>query len=92
MSSPLHQLVATNSEVMRPTFAEVSLGQISANMAAIRSAVGSAKVMGIVKANAYGHGIIEVARQLQTDGVDMLGVAFLEEAVLLREHGIKVNR
>jgi alanine racemase len=87
VSVPLHQLVATNSEVMRPTFVEVDLACIASNLDAIRAHVGPAKVMAIVKANAYGHGIIEVARHLQTRA-DMLGVAFLEEAVLLREHGI----
>jgi alanine racemase len=87
VSAPLHQLVATNSEVMRPTFVEVNLQRLTDNLAAIRSHIGSAKVMAIVKANAYGHGIIEVARHLQAQA-DMLGVAFLEEAVLLREQGI----
>ncbi len=72
---------------MRPTFVEVNLGRIESNLRAIKARVGSAKVMAIVKANAYGHGIIEVARHLQTKA-DMLGVAFLEEAVLLREHGV----
>jgi len=72
---------------MRPTFVEVDLACIASNLDAIRARVGRAKVMAIVKANAYGHGIIEVARHLQTKA-DMLGVAFLEEAVLLREHGI----
>ena len=74
---------------MRPTFVEVDLGCITHNLQAIRAHVGGAKVMAIVKANAYGHGIIEVARHLESvGGADMLGVAFLEEAVLLREHGI----
>ena len=44
--------------------------------------------MPIVKANAYGHGIIEVARHLVTLGATSLGAAFLEEAVTLREAGI----
>lgn len=74
---------------MRPTFVEVDLGRITANLRAIRAHVGGAKIMAIVKANAYGHGIIEVARHLESvGGADMLGVAFLEEAVLLREQGI----
>jgi alanine racemase len=74
---------------MRPTYVEVDLSRITQNLAAIRAHVGGAKVMAIVKANAYGHGIIEVARHLQEVGcTDSLGVAFLEEAVLLREHGI----
>jgi len=86
--APLHQLVATNSEVMRPTYVEVEMGAITANLAAIRARVGGAKVMAIVKANAYGHGIIEMAKLMEAQQADMLGVAFLEEAVLLREHGI----
>ncbi len=89
MNPPLHQLVATSSEVMRPTFVEVNQTRIVANLRAIRAAVGQSKVMGIVKANAYGHGIIEIARLLERQGIDMLGVAFLEEAVLLREHGVQ---
>jgi alanine racemase len=82
-------LVATSSAVMRPTFVEVNQSRIIGNLQAIRAAVGPAKVMGIVKANAYGHGIIEIARLLEQQRIDMLGVAFLEEAVLLREHGIQ---
>lgn len=74
---------------MRPTFVEVNQTRIVANLRAIRAAVGQSKVMGIVKANAYGHGIIEIARLLERQGIDMLGVAFLEEAVLLREHGVQ---
>ena len=72
---------------MRPTFVAVDLARIASNLEAIRGHAGGAKVMAIVKANAYGHGIIEVARHLQARA-DMLGVAFLEEAVLLREQGI----
>lgn len=74
---------------MRPTYVEVDQSRVRANLQAIRAAVGPAKVMGIVKANAYGHGIIEIARLLEQQRIDMLGVAFLEEAVLLREHGIQ---
>jgi alanine racemase len=50
--------------------------------------VAPAEVMPIVKANAYGHGLIEVARHLVARGARRLGVAFLEEAVALREAGI----
>jgi alanine racemase len=47
-------------------------------------------VMGIVKANAYGHGLVPVALHLQEQGIDQLGVAFLEEGIALREAGITV--
>ncbi len=46
--------------------------------------------MGIVKANAYGHGLVPVARHLQAQGVDQLGVAFVEEGIALRQAGIRV--
>lgn len=44
--------------------------------------------MAILKANAYGHGLVDVARHLTDVGIDYLGVAFLEEGILLREQGI----
>lgn len=75
----------------RPTTAFVDLGALRANVAAIRARVGSARrIMGIVKANAYGHGLERVAQQLVKDGVDELGVAFLEEGIALRRAGVTV--
>jgi alanine racemase len=46
--------------------------------------------MGIVKANAYGHGLIEISKEMERQGLDYLGVAYVEEGVLLREEGIKM--
>lgn len=71
----------------RPTRILVDLDAITHNLAAIRARVG-VPVMGIVKAQAYGHGLVPVARHLQAQGVDQLGVAFLEEGIALREAGI----
>ncbi len=76
--------------MIRPTRVEVSLGQIAANLAAIRAHVGPARVMAILKANAYGHGLMPVARHLVAHGVEALGAAFLEEGIHLREAGITV--
>ena len=73
----------------RPTRVVVDLDRLSGNLRAIRSHVG-VPVMGIVKANAYGHGLVPVARHLQAAGVDQLGVAFVEEGVALRRAGIDV--
>ena len=71
------------------TWAEVNLDQLRENMKAIRHALEpGCRVMGIVKADAYGHGAVHVARQLQQDGVDWLGVSNLEEAIQLRQAGI----
>jgi alanine racemase len=73
---------------MRPTYIEVNLAQLQKNIEAIRAHVGGAKVMPMVKANAYGHGIEGVAPFIEPY-VDMLGVALVEEGIQLRQLGIK---
>ena len=73
---------------MRPTIVEVRLARLSENFRAIRAAVKPAVVMPIVKANAYGHGLVAVAQYLVGLGATSLGVALLEEAIVLREAGI----
>lgn len=77
-----------DEEAVRPTHVEVDLGILAANLAAIRAHVGKARVMTILKANAYGHGLVPVARHMVRHGADYLGVAFLEEGILLRREGI----
>jgi len=76
---------------MRSTKALVRLGAISHNLeTAIRYAPGS-KIMAVIKANAYGHGAVEVARALQSHDVATVpafAVAFFDEAVQLRDAGI----
>lgn len=90
----VHRLMAAPSsnlfddESIRPTRVEVDLGQLGRNLGAIRAHVGGAKVMAVVKANAYGHGLAAVAQEMVRCGVDSLGVALLEEAVVLRQAGI----
>jgi alanine racemase len=78
------------ADVLRPTIVEVNLARLTANFRAIEAAVAPAAVMPIVKANAYGHGLVAVARHLVSLGARSLGVAFLEEAVALREAGVGV--
>jgi alanine racemase len=73
----------------RPTRVIVDLDALSHNLDAIRERV-RVPVMGIVKANAYGHGLVPVARHLEAQGVDQLGVAFLEEGIALRRAGVKL--
>lgn len=75
---------------LRPTQVEVDLEQITANFRAIQQHVGEAAVMPILKANAYGHGLVRVAQHLRDEGARMLGVAYLEEGILLREAGIRI--
>ena len=75
---------------LRPTTAYVDLDAIESNVSAIRAHVGAAtKIMGIVKANAYGHGLVPVSKALLAFGVDALGVAFLEEGIQLRRAGVR---
>ncbi len=76
--------LATNT---RATWAEVNLQRLEENLAAIRHRVAPAKVMLVVKANAYGHGLVEVSKAL-AGKADYIGVAVLEEGILLRELGI----
>ena len=72
---------------MRPTYLEVNLPQLRKNVEAIRAHVQPAKVMPMIKANAYGHGVDGVAPFLEPY-VDYFGVAVLEEGIHLRELGI----
>src|SRR4026207_976305 len=72
---------------MRPTYLEVNLAQLRKNLEAIRAYVSPAKVMPMVKANAYGHGVDGVAPFIEPY-VDYFGVALVEEGIHLRELGI----
>lgn len=84
----LNQPTISANGVVRPTYAEINLTHLTENYRAIQQAVAPAKVMPILKANAYGHGLVEVARHLVSLGAPYLGVAFLEEGILLREAGV----
>ena len=64
----------------------IDRGALRANLAAVRAAAPGARVMAVVKANAYGHGLVATATAL--GGADALAVARIEEGVLLREAGI----
>lgn len=83
----INQPVITINGGVRATWVEVNLTRLSQNLQAIRAHVAPAKVMIIVKANAYGHGLAEVARHLSSSA-DYIGVAVLEEGILLRELGV----
>lgn len=70
-------------------YAKINLDNIQKNIKAVISKFGKdVTVMGIVKANAYGHGAVEVAKTLVEAGAGMLGVAAIDEAIELRENGI----
>ena len=73
---------------MRPTYLEVNLTQLKKNLEAIRTQVAPVKVMPMVKANAYGHGVDGVVPFIEPY-VDYIGVALVEEGIHLRELGIR---
>ncbi len=75
---------------MRPTFAEVDLRAIRSNLSAVRNHTG-VKVMAVVKANAYGHGMLSVVQSIVAHAAaEYLGVAIIEEAVELRDAGVRL--
>ena len=80
--------ISINTDILRPTQVEIDLDLLAANYRAIQAHAAPAAVMPILKANAYGHGLVEVARHMQSLGAPYLGVAFLEEGILLREAGV----
>jgi alanine racemase len=73
---------------LRPTYATVSLSRLRSNLAAIKAHVAPVRVMAILKANAYGHGLEAVARCLAPQA-DSFGVALVEEGITLRQLGIR---
>ena len=72
-------------------WAEISLDNIAHNIREIRRITGkSAEIMGVVKADAYGHGVMEVAKTLLENGASRFAVSMLDEAIQLRRAGIEV--
>lgn len=80
-----------NPRHVRSPFREavVDLDAVRDNVASIASTVAPAGVMAVVKADAYGHGAVRVARAALAGGADRLGVADLDEALALRDAGIE---
>ncbi len=81
----------------RPVWAEVSLGALAYNLAAIKKYVNPAgekrkaarKVLSIVKGNGYGHGGPQVAKALEKAGSDWFGVTCTEEGIAVRKAGVR---
>lgn len=70
----------------RPTFMTIDLGALRHNLQRVKELAPQSALMAMVKANGYGHGIVRVAKSLEK--ADALGVASLEEGLILREAGI----
>lgn len=81
-----HEPMLNNTIGYRPTWAEINLDNLNYNFAQIKKLIGPhIKVMGTVKADAYGHGLVPIAKKLSECGVDYLGVASIDEGIQLRE-------
>jgi alanine racemase len=72
---------------MRSTRAFISKSALINNLNTIRNIAPESQIMAVVKANAYGHGIIPISKILRQNGVEFLAVAFAEEAMALRASG-----
>jgi alanine racemase len=90
MSKQVNHPVISIDEIIRPTHLEIDLKAIAENFQNIKIHTAPARVMPILKANAYGHGLIKIAGFLQELKADYLGVAVVEEGILLRERGITI--
>ncbi len=84
----IHSPTIATENILRPTRVEVNLGRLAENYKAIRAKVAPAKMMPVLKANAYGHGLVEIGRLMETIHADYLGVAVLEEGIMLRQAGV----
>lgn len=76
---------------LRRTWADIDLDALKYNYEVLRKKIGAGvKFLGVVKADAYGHGSVNVARTLEENGADYLAVSSLDEAVELRKKDIKM--
>jgi alanine racemase len=85
--APIHEPTLAIDGVLRPTCVRVDMGRIAANFRAVQASV-ERPVMAVLKANAYGHGLVPVARLFEQLGANYLGLAYLEEGIRLRQEGI----
>jgi alanine racemase len=90
MSSEINHLTISEGEIIRPTRVEVNLKTLAENFHKIKNHVKDVKVMPVLKANGYGHGLLRTAQFFQQLKADYLGVAVVEEGILLREKGINI--
>ena len=77
-------------KILRPTYAEINLKNIVYNVNILKNFLDkSTDILAVIKADAYGHGAIKVAKTLENTSVKMFGVATIEEGIELRDAGIK---
>ncbi len=76
-------------EAIRPAWVEVNLSNLDYNIKNIKAKAAGRQIIGVIKADAYGHGSVQVARVLQENDVHVFAIATLQEAITLREAGIQ---
>lgn len=76
-------------EALRPVWAEINLTNLDYNIKNIKAKIGDREMIGVIKADAYGHGSVKVAEVLRENGCKTFAIATLQEAVTLREAGAK---
>ncbi|MCX7903920.1 MAG: alanine racemase [Caloramator sp.] len=74
---------------IRPYYAEVNLDNFKHNFREVKRLVNGRKIFGVIKADGYGHGAVELAKALEEEGVDFFAVAVITEALELRKNGFK---
>ena len=78
-------------KLLRPTWVEISLSKLRCNYQRVRKLAGARKIMAVVKADAYGHGAVEMAQAAEREGVAHFGVATLHEGIQLRQAGVRLR-
>ena len=82
-------MTQADGKYSRPLWAEVDLSKLRENVRTIRRYLKpETKILGVIKANAYGHGMVEVGKALSQEGIETLGVACLDEAIQLKKKRI----
>ncbi len=81
-------IICFGLDMSRYTTAEINLCNLKNNMQNIRILLNGVKLLNIVKADAYGHGIIPISNASEKFGADALGVATVEEGIIIRESGV----
>jgi alanine racemase len=74
---------------VRPYYAEINLDNFRHNFREVKRLVKDRKIFGVIKADGYGHGAVELARVLEEEGADFFAVAVITEAIELRKNGFK---
>ena len=74
---------------LRPAWVEINLNNLDFNIKNIKTKIGDREMIGVIKADAYGHGIVKVAEVLRANGCKTFAIATIQEAITLREAGAK---